>query len=179
MKKLLMMALGSMVISGAVFAAPFGEEADVNYSKKLWTALNSAGLVGDHAIMSTPYTGTHPHGAILDALDAKATVDGEEGIVIIKRNYGGEGVSKQAVADNPAMYLKAVTVMYKRKGYDPDNHDWFWVKYKPDGSLHLNPKGMQLAGMIAKGANAGCIACHTAAPGDDMVYNHDRYAKGM
>ncbi len=64
--------------------------------------------------------------------------------------------------------------MYKRKGYDADNQDWFWAKFKPDGSLHTNPKGVKLAGRIAKGMEMGCIACHSAAPGGDMVFNHDR-----
>jgi hypothetical protein len=64
--------------------------------------------------------------------------------------------------------------MFKRKGYDGDNKDWFWVKFKPDGSLHKNPKGMQLAGKVAKGMPKGCIACHKAAPGGDYVYNFDR-----
>ncbi|WP_426415476.1 cytochrome P460 family protein [Aestuariirhabdus sp. LZHN29] len=179
MKKRWVLALGSALLSSAVMAAPFGEEADIKYSQDLWSALSSAGLVGADAIMSTPYTGQHPHGAVLDTIDAKVSVGGVNDLVIIKRNYGGEGVSKQAVADNPSKYLQAVTVMYKRKGFDADNQDWFWVKYKPDGSLHVNPKGMQLAGAVAKGAKAGCIACHTAAPGGDMVFNHDRYAKGM
>ena len=63
--------------------------------------------------------------------------------------------------------------MLKRPGYDPDNKDWFWAKYLPDGSLDKNPAGMQLAGMVAKGKPAGCIACHTAAPGGDMVFTSD------
>ena len=67
--------------------------------------------------------------------------------------------------------------MFRReKGYDADNKDWFWAKYKPDGSLDTNPKGMQLAGRVAKGAAQGCIACHKAAPGGDLVFNNDRYA---
>lgn len=164
-----------LTTAGAAFAAPFGEPGDVAYAAKLWSALSSAGLVGDGAIMSAPYTGVHPHGAILDTIDAKATVDGRTNVVIIKRNYGGPGVSKQAVANDPAKWLKAVTVMYKRTGYDAADKDWFWVKYAPDGSLLKNPKGMKLAGMVAKGAPKGCIACHQAAPGGDFVYNHDRY----
>ena len=32
--------------------------------------------------------------------------------------------------ENPAKYLKAVTIMFKREsGYDPKNGDWFYVKY--------------------------------------------------
>lgn len=159
-----------------VQAAPFGGNDDLAYADALWGTMQRAGLIGDHGVISTPYTGQHPHGAILDTIDATLTLDGHTGPVIIKRNYGGEGVSKQAVADNPAKYLKAVTVMYKRAGYDPDNRDWFWAKFLPDGSLDKNDKGMQLAGRVAKGMPTGCIACHAAAPGGDLVFNHDRYA---
>jgi len=67
--------------------------------------------------------------------------------------------------------------MFKRQGYDPENKDWFWVKYAPDGSILKNPKGMKLAGRVAKGMPEGCIACHTAAPGGDMVYNNNRFMK--
>ena len=163
-----------MFVAGGAFAAPFGGSDDVAYSQKLWQTLEAAGLVGKNSVMSAPYTGQPPHGAILDTIDATVTVGGNTGAVIIKRNYGGEGVSKMAVSNDPAKFLKAVTVMYKRSGYDADNRDWFWVKYKPDGSLHTNPKGMSLAGRVAKGMPKGCIACHTAAPGGDMVFANDR-----
>lgn len=160
--------------SASVTAAPFGGPDDTDYAKDLWNALVNANMVGPNSIMSTPYTGAHPHGAILDTIDGKLDVKGNTAAVIVKRNYGGEGVSKANVANNPSKYLKAVTVMYKRKGYDADNQDWFWAKYKPDGSLDSNPKGVKLAGRVAKGMPEGCIACHTAAPGGDMVFNFDR-----
>jgi hypothetical protein len=164
-------------VAGSAAAAPFGGGDDVGFAGKLWQAMHSANLVGKDAIISTPYTGTHPHGAILDTIDAQVTVEGVRNIVIIKRNYGGEGVSKANVANDPNKYLQAVTVMFKRAGYDADNRDWFWVKYAADGSVLKNPKGMSLAGRVAKGMPQGCIACHTGAPGGDMVFNHDRYAK--
>ena len=63
--------------------------------------------------------------------------------------------------------------MFKReKGYDPESKNWFWAKYKPDGQLFVNPKGMQLAGRVAKGKPKGCIACHQAAPGGDFVFTN-------
>ena len=100
---------------------------------------------------------------------------GHSGEVIIKNNYGGEGVSKEAVANDPDKWLKAVTVMYRREaGYDPEDNNWFWVKFAPDGSILTNPKGAQLAGRVAKGMDKGCIACHKTAPGEDMVFKNDR-----
>lgn len=165
---------GLLIVGIAVLAAPFGDKDDVEYAAKLWRALEKAHFVGKHAVYSTPYTGQHPHGAILDTIDGELKVRGETGTVIVKRNYGGEAASKQSVANDPKKYLMAVTVMYKRKGYDPEDGDWFWVKYNPDGSLAKNPKGMALAGRVAKGASQGCIACHKAAPGGDFVFNNDR-----
>ena len=154
-------------------AAPFGGDADVNYAKQLWTSMVNESYVGDGAIKSRPYTGQHPHGAILDTIEGPININGRLHNIIVKRNYGGPGVSKDAVANNPAKFLKAVTVMLKRPGYDPENQDWFWVKYKADGSIDTNPAGMMLAGKVAKGKPAGCIACHTAAPGGDMIFIHD------
>lgn len=157
-------------------APPFGGEEDVAYSQKLWDALVSANLAGDGAIQATPYEGQHPHGAVLQTLDDTLTVDGHTGEVIVKRNYGGEGVTASKVANDPDAFLGAVTVMFRRtEGYDPDNANWFWAKYKPDGSLSTNPKGMALAGRVAKGTDKGCIACHTTAPGEDYVFNNDRF----
>ena len=170
----LLIALSFALGAFGAGAAPFGGPDDRAYPEQLWRALVRANLAGRNSFMSTPYTGTHPHGAILDTIDGKLTVQGNTGVVMVKRNYGGAGVSKQNVADNPSEYLKAVTVMYKRKGYDADNQRLFWVKYKPDGSLHTNPKGVKLAGRVAKGMDKGCIACHSAAPGGDLVFNHDR-----
>jgi len=165
------------IATGTLFAAPpFGGEEDVAYSQELWKVLESADLAGEDAILTTPYKGQHPHGAVLETLYGNVTVNDHTGDVIVKRNYGGQGVSTTKVGNNPGEFLKSVTVMFKREdGYDPDNANWFWAKYKPDGSLDTNPKGMELAGRVAKGANQGCIACHKPAPGGDYVFNNDRF----
>jgi hypothetical protein len=145
----------------------------VAYADTLWQALKEANLAGDDAILATPYEGQHPHGAVLQTLSYNLKVEDHMGAVIVKRNYGGEGVSKEKVANNPDQYLGAVTVMYQReKDYDPDNRNWFWAKYKPDGSLDQSPEGAPLAGRVA-----GCINCHSAASGGDLVFNNDRYAQ--
>lgn len=171
--------LAALLVSSQVSAAPFGADDDVAYAKKLWHEMTKHQFAGKEAIAGTPYIGVHPHGTILDTIDGSLKVGNNTGDLIVKRNYGGEGVSKSAVADQPDKYLDAVTVMYRRAGYDADNQNWFWVKYKPDGSLHTNPAGIPLAGRVAKGAPKGCIACHAAAPGGDLVFNHDKFAAGM
>jgi len=155
---------------------PFGGDDSIAYAADLWDALEDAGMIGAGAVISKPYKGQHPHGAVLDTIEGPVEVDGHTGVAIVKRNYGGENVSTASVASDPNAYLKAITVMYKREsGYDSDNQDWFWAKFLADGSLDKNPAGMQLAGRVAKDKPTGCIACHTAAPGGDMVFNHDRY----
>lgn len=162
--------LAFFIGSAGAMEAPFGGAKDVKYAKKLWKSMTKAGYVGADSRMSRPYTGQHPHGAILDTVEGKVKVGGKRLQVIVKRNYGGEGVSIANIANDPAKYLKAVTVMLKRPGYDPETKDWFWAKFKADGSLDTNPKGMMLAGKVAKGKPKGCIACHSAAPGGDFMF---------
>lgn len=152
---------------------PFSGPDSVAYAADLWKSLNSAKLVNSPADNPAPYKGVHPHGAVLTAATSEVSVDGYTGKVIVKKNYGGKGVSTGAVASDPAKYLKAVTVMFQREeGYDAENQNWFWAKFMPDGSLAKNDKGMQLAGRVAKGKPKGCIACHSAAPGGDMIYTN-------
>ena len=155
------------------------DDAAVNYSKDLWSAMETAGLAGKSAKDDKPYKGQAPHGAVLETIHSEVTVGGyffglfggQKGKVVVKRNYGGDGVSIDAVSKDRKKFLKAVTVMFKREaGYDKDNGDWFWVKYKADGSLHTNPKGMMLAGRVMKGKDKGCISCHTLVKDKDYLF---------
>lgn len=158
--------------SGAIAQdAPFGTPADTQYASELWDLMVSLKLAGDGAVHTFPYEGVDPHGKMLETFYTEATLGGHTGELVIKRNYGPEGVEAEQVIAEPGKHLGAVTVMFRREaGYDEDNQNWFWVKYLPDGSLDKNPKGMQLAGRVAKGADAGCIACHTGADGDDYLF---------
>jgi hypothetical protein len=177
-KPLLGLIFSTLLIStNAIAAPPFGGEEDVAFANALWTQMEKENLVGQsNATLSKPYKGAAPHGMILDLIERKITVNGIEGLVSIKRNYGGNGLTVKDVINDPAKYLKAVTVMLKReRGYDIENLDWFYVKYDAQGALMKNPKGASLAGRIAKGTSTGCIACHRAAPGGDYIFNHDRY----
>jgi len=152
---------------------PFGGPADTSYASNLWKALVSAHLVGPNTIISYPYKGRPPHGKYLEMMKSNVTVRGRDGTVLVKKNYGGKDIDDEDILENHAKFLKSITVMFKREaGYDPKDKDWFWVKYAPNGSILKNPKGMSLAGRVAKGASQGCIACHGIAPGGDFVYNH-------
>ena len=163
---------GYGALTGATSAQPaFGSPEDVSYATKLWNALMEAKLVGPETIRSYPYEGTPPHGDVLEFLMTDITIDGHTGVAMVKKNYYGDGIDDDDVLEDPAKYLQSITVMFKREaGYDPEDLDWYWAKYTPDGKLMSNPKGLKLAGRVAKGAPKGCIACHKAAEGGDMVY---------
>lgn len=164
--------------AGTVQAQEFGTDADTAYADLLWQVMEAAQLVGDGAIMATPYEGGPPHGVMLETFYAKATIDGHSGDLIVKRNYGPEGVTSAEVLADPSGHLGAVTVMFRREdGYDADNQNWFWVKYLPDGTLDKTPNGASMAGRVAKGAETGCIACHSGV--DDYVFTSDHITAMM
>ncbi|WP_410753978.1 cytochrome P460 family protein [Guyparkeria sp.] len=160
---------------------PFGGPMNVEYAKVLWERLESHKLVGPDSIRSYPYKGNHPHGQALEYLETMITIDDHAGVVMVKKNYAGEGdldALKAGVLNEREKNLDSVTVMFQREeGYDPDHDDWYWAKFQPNGELEKNPKDMPLAGRVAKGADKGCIACHADAPGKDYVFTHDRFAK--
>ena len=185
MKKMMMMGaivlfgvfgLFGLMGRGVVVAeeTTFGTLQDVTYANQLWSVLIEERLVGRQAFQTTPYEGAEPHGFVLQTLDGDVRVGRDTGRVIVKRNYGPEGIDVESVANDPVTYLKAVTVMFQREGFDEDNKDWFWVKYAPNGTILTNPKGEKLAGRVAKGRDKGCIACHQNAPGGDYIFNNDR-----
>ncbi len=156
-------------------AQEFGTQADADYAALLWEVMEEGRLVGDDALYGYPYEGTDPHGALLETFYTKAIVDGHTGRLVLKRNYGPEGVEIDEVVGDPVGHLGAITVMFQREtGYDAENRDWFWVKYLPDGTLDKNPGGTSLAGRVAKGADVGCIACHSGE--DDYIFTSDAVA---
>ncbi|MEX2527104.1 MAG: cytochrome P460 family protein [Gemmatimonadota bacterium] len=107
------------------------------------------------------YQGIDPHGALLttyvNTVAESALLAGQtmlpEGSVVVKENF------------MPDEQLAAVTVMYKRTGYNPEHNDWFFVKYLPDGSLDQTPGGMAMEGRVP-----GCQACHMAKRDVDYLY---------
>ncbi|SEP19402.1 hypothetical protein SAMN04490248_13521 [Salinihabitans flavidus] len=159
--------------------APFGTSQDIEYADKLWAEMQEQGLVGEDAILALPYEGREPHGLMLETFYSTAQIADHTGTLVVKRNYGPEGVTGDEVLSDPAAHLGSVTVMYQRApGYDDETGNWFYAKYLPDGTLDRNPKDMALAGLVGKGADAGCIACHQgAAP--DYLFTTDAKLPGM
>ncbi len=103
------------------------------------------------------YTGQEPHGAFLTTYvndRAHSAITGKKGAIparsiIVKENYDAD------------KKLVALTVMYKVAGYNPDDGDWFWAKYQPDGTIDL------------EGKLAGCIECHGQMRANDFIYTSD------
>lgn len=174
-------AAAALAATGALAQdMPFGGDKDVAYAALLWDVMKAERLVGDNALRVFPYEGTDPHGMMLETFYTRATVDGHDGALIVKRNYGPAGVTVDEVLGDPAGHLGAVTVMFQREpGYDDETHNWFWVKYLPDGSLDKTPDGMALAGLVAKGMDQGCIACHQGAGGGDFLFTTDADVTAM
>lgn len=76
-----------------------------------------------------------------------------DGSIIVKEGYSN---SKE---------LKAVTVMKRIEGFDPEAGDWFWARYTPDGSLtHAGGRA---------GGTASCVDCHSKADGNDYSFAND------
>jgi hypothetical protein len=157
------------LVATAAFAQDFGGETDQDYADVLWQDMLDRNLAGDEAVQSFPYPGTDPHGMMLETFYTDATIDGHDGTLVVKRNYGPEGVSVDQVLGSPEEHLAAVTIMFQREeGYAPDSDNWFWAKYLPDGSLDMTPDGTPIAGMAQ-----GCIACHAGAGGEDYLFTTD------
>ena len=157
--------------TAAAMAPPFGQDEDMAYADQIWGLLDSDAVTGPDARRSEPYQGSMPHGEILEILNTRAEVEGREGELWVKWNYLGDGITMEMVDSDPDAYLDSVTVMFQREaGYDPENGDWFWAKFMADGSFAKNPAGLALVGRVARGMDTGCIACHTGAPGEDLVF---------
>ena len=170
--------LAGLTLAAAPLSAqdmtPFGTDEDMAFANTLWQEMVAARMAGPDSVVGFPYPGTDPHGFLLETYYTKVTIGDHTGALIIKRNYGPLDVSEDEVIADPAGHLGAITVMFERApGYDDETGNWFYAKYLPDGSLDMNPKGMALAGLVGKGADAGCIACHQNAGGDDYIFTTD------
>jgi len=73
------------------------------------------------------------------------------GSILVKEGFDSEDRST----------LRAITVMERIEGYDPDSHDWFFARYDKQGNLTSS-------GQVAK-----CSDCHFDAGGDDFLFVND------
>ncbi len=139
------------------------KEDEPSYARKFWKYLEN----GDYKLWAPMpgqdgelYKGTPPHGAFLKVYANRITFknieDPPHGSIIVKENY------------NKEKELAAITVMYRSKGYDPENKDWWWVKYKPNGKV-FTKDDMPIAGQVGS-----CIDCHAKAKGNDYIFTNEK-----
>ena len=110
------------------------------------------------------YKGNQPHGMLLTtyvndvALRALGSGASQmpDGAIVVKENY------------MPNKELAAITVMFKRQGYNGDHNDWFFSKHLPSGDLDK----MEMNGMTMpmEGRLPGCQNCHLAKKDNDYLY---------
>lgn len=101
--------------------------------------------------------GTSVHGELITIYVSDAAfnaIENKEGVmpdgsIIVKEGY------------NPDEELTRVLVMYKVQDYDPENNDWFWAVYSPQGEV------------ATEGKVAGCIDCHSANADNDYLFTSD------
>lgn len=99
------------------------------------------------------YEGTEPHGAYLTVyvndiafLSIKKSKGMDNNSIILKENYTSD------------KKLSQITVMYKVKGFNPEDGDWFWAKY--DSNFDI----------IGEGKLKACIGCHGQVKSNDYIY---------
>ncbi len=146
---------------------PFGTPKEVSRAEALWKEMRGYQSWSPYPGLAGFQDGKSPHGRYLkyyvNGIAIKNPSNPGDGAILVKENFMAQ--------NNEA--LAAVTVMKKIRGYDPDNGDWFWVKFDPQGNVMKNPMGMSLAGRVMKGSDKGCIACHANAGGGDFLFVND------
>lgn len=141
-----------------------GRAVDDAYAAKIWAYLEDHRLVGEGRMRSFPFVGSRPHGSIQEVITTRAQIEGVDGRLIVKHNYGADKplTAKQVYASGQDENYVALTIMFQREaGYDSDNEDWFWAEYNPDGSV-LNYQGTNLSGRSEL-----CLGCHIPLGGGD------------
>jgi cytochrome P460 len=98
--------------------------------------------------------GRAPHGPkhrvfVNDIALKKNKVPLPQGSIQVKESYSRSG------------RLMNITVMYKIKGFNPADGNWFWAKYNTKG--FARPSGKP----------RGCIGCHGTRERNDFVLVHD------
>ena len=147
----------------------YGGSSDVQLANQLWKQLKSSKLVGKDRINVHAFKGKRPHGTIQQVYASVVSVNGHRGRVIVKANHKAKNILLNDVYDEPNRYLVDYTVMFMNtRGYDPENSDWFWVIFTPEGKIRNNAEGVPIAGRVGKDENFGCIGCHRAVGGEDL-----------
>ncbi|HIP82400.1 MAG TPA: hypothetical protein EYH36_02295 [Desulfocapsa sulfexigens] len=151
--------LGCLVVAMTMSVACFtvAEDMPGPDGEALWNHISKVspytewGYWDDHKGM---IEGRAPHGKYHKVFVNKKGIDSvsapvQYGTIQVKENYGKK------------KDLKAITVMYKVKDYNPKSGDWFWAKYSPAGKV------------LKAGKLKGCIGCHSTRVANDFVLVHE------
>jgi hypothetical protein len=157
--------------SGGAMRQP---EVDNTFEGRFWRYLTNSPFRYDEwapfaGRTDSTYKGQSPHGAYVKVIANKMARQNPQklpyGSILIKENYAADSKT-----------LLAITVMYRTRGangqpWDPENRDWYYVKYAPDGQVASSPPEMgskRLAGRVQS-----CIDCHSGAGAKDFVFLND------
>ena len=157
MKKQIILVSLIVFIAGFFLITATSADMPKNDPEALWTYITKTspyqkwGFWPDHQGMQP---GRAPHGPLHKVYVNDRGLNSDRppvqyGTIAVKENY------------NPAKELKAITVMYKSHGYNPDAGDWYWVKYSLDGKADKF------------GKPAGCVGCHGTRAKNDYILVHE------
>lgn len=148
--------------------------ADNTFERRFWRYLTDSPFRYDEwapfaGRSDSTYKGQSPHGAYVKVIANKMARHNP-----LKLPYGSILIKENYAADSKT--LLAITVMYRTRGangqpWDPENRDWYYVKYTPSGQVASSPPEMgskRLAGRVQS-----CIDCHSGAGAKDFVFLND------
>ena len=138
------------------------------FEEKFWTYLKSNAYENWAPAPNSKgdfYVGSSPHGAFLKMYLNRVAIGNPAelpaGSIIVKENYHVDRST-----------LKAITVMYRSKAYNPANGDWYWIKFNPDGTV--DSTSVESGSKPMAGKVTSCIECHSDAEGDDYTFFNDK-----
>ncbi len=154
-KKIITGCLGLAIAMGISLA--HAEEMPAADGDALWNYISKVSpytkwdFWPDHKDMQE---GRAPHGPLHKVFVNKPALNSKSaplqyGAIEVKENYSS------------SHKLKAITVMYKVKDYNPKDGDWFWAKYSASGET------------LKAGKPMGCIGCHSTRVANDFVLVHE------
>lgn len=160
---IVLFVVASIVFSGLILAQGKKDKSRAGAGsieangKAVWDYLKKEGYAKTWKMWpgtTVMYPGPEPHGAFLTTYvnDAAAkAIAGKKGKFSAGAIIAQDNFSKDKK-------LKFISVMYKVKGYNPKEGDWFWAQYKPNGRIE------------SEGKIDECIKCHVAQKTNDYVY---------
>ena len=167
MKRTLLAFLVVVLVLVGVYSAYAIHQTQVDGTKPVYPGANAAKL---YTFMTQPkpyyerfnlwpgtsklHAGNDPHSPFL------TTYVNDAAFASIKKKKampdGACIITEEYAADKK---LKALTVMFKVKSYNPEAGDWFWVKYDS-----LNGY------VLESGKIESCISCHGDKKGSDYLF---------